>query len=308
MNDLQDYTVECPSFDSFLNSGGASGKRYAVTDYAVSIDAGVIRILNNPVLNRIFNAIVNASTDLSYGAAVAEGIRITPDNYPSLYRAVDHCVDALQLEEPRVYISPMVQGMNAMTIGSDKEALVELGSLLASRMSEGELRFVIGHELGHIAMGHVVYHSVLNTVHTITDLIPLVGDALYQMINYPLQGWFRRSELTADRAGLLCCRDLETAQRALLQVSAGFLDAGAVKIDDYIRDSREQVRRSALSRLGELRWNHPITTRRLEALRLFASSEKYYRLAWLPVPEGQALLNDEELERQTEHIVQVIGA
>ena len=198
--------------------------------------------------------------------------------------------------------------LKAMTIGSDKEALVELGSLLASRMSEGELHFVIGHELGHIAMGHVVYHSVLNAVHTMTDLLPLVGNAIYQMINYPLQGWFRRSELTADRAGLLCCRDLETAQRALLQVSAGFLDAGAVKIDDYIRDSREQVGRSALSRLGELKWNHPITTRRLEALGLFASSEKYYRLACLPVPEGEALLSDEELERQTERIVQVIGA
>lgn len=36
-----------------------------------------------------------------------------------------------------------------------------------------------------------------------------------------LQSWSRRAEITCDRAGLICARDLDVAQAALLKVAIG---------------------------------------------------------------------------------------
>lgn len=52
-------------------------------------------------------------------------------------------------------------------------------------MSEPEMRFVIGHEYGHIAMGHVTYHTAVRTMGLFSQMIPLVGTVIARSISYP---------------------------------------------------------------------------------------------------------------------------
>ena len=50
--------------------------------------------------------------------------------------------------------------LNAATIGMNKPTIV-LNSALVDLLDEEELRFVIGHELGHALSGHAVYQTLL---------------------------------------------------------------------------------------------------------------------------------------------------
>ena len=52
----------------------------------------------------------------------------------------------------------------AYTFGTDDQSFIVLHSALVDSLSENELRFVIGHETGHIQNKHVVYGTVLQTI------------------------------------------------------------------------------------------------------------------------------------------------
>jgi hypothetical protein len=87
--------------------------------------------------------------------------------------------------------------------------------------------------------------------------------------------WSRAAEITCDRAGLICCGDLDTAQRSLATLMTGGVAAlRGINIDEYVRQLN-QVRSSPL-RLLELFQTHPLIPKRLEALRLFAECDVFF--------------------------------
>jgi hypothetical protein len=103
-------------------------------------------------------------------------------------------------------------------------------------------------------------------------MLPLLGivEQLVKLgVSMFLKTWSRCSETTADRAGLICCGDLHTAQLALAKLTTGGGPRLAdINLDEYIRQL-EMVNNSPL-KLVELTEEHPLIPRRLAALRLFA--------------------------------------
>ncbi len=57
-----------------------------------------------------------------------------------------------------------------------------------------------------------------------------------------LVAWSRRSEITADRAGLLCRLNIEEAEKALLPLQSGFVDANQSDINNYVQNSKHAQR------------------------------------------------------------------
>ena len=55
--------------------------------------------------------------------------------------------------------------LNAGTYGTNEESFIVVHSALVDAYTDEELRFVIGHECGHIHNSHVVY---LTTLHFLT--------------------------------------------------------------------------------------------------------------------------------------------
>ena len=87
-------------------------------------------------------------------------------------------------------------------------------------------------------------------------------------VRLALSRWHRAAEITADRAGLLCCGDLERAGRAMLRMSLG--RTPDIDVATYL----EQLRASRGARPGkwtELLSDQPFTHKRLEALAAFAT-------------------------------------
>lgn len=303
------YDIKCPSFEDFMKDHEKPRRdeksRMNALDFAHPVDAGIIRILDTPAVNKAFSALVDLSVDAGYGLILSTGIRVD-ENDPDISEILVHCATMLGIGVPYTVISSSVGGINAITVGTDEFNYIAVGSLMKAVLEKEEMQFVLGHECGHIALGHVLYHTVVGTIRNFSELLPVVGPMVYQMVSWPLKAWSRRSEVSADRAGFLCCGDIDVACRTLLKLEAGFMNVDGISVEDYINDTNRNLKRTQIGRLSELLAEHPILAKRMEALRLFAVSEKYYRLSGKIPEQGQKLLDDAELERETEKIVKVL--
>lgn len=296
------YHVPCPAFDE-VDQDYREGKG-TLRSYCHPVDEKIIKVLDNPAINAVFRTVSDFGADSTFGQMLASGVAINHDNYPEEDSIIRHCSERLGIRRPYAIISNQLPGINAMTVGSDDEPYLVLSSLLVKVLSRKQLEFVIGHECGHIAMGHVVYHSAVATAGNLSQLIPIIGPAVYKMISLPLNAWERRSEITADRAGLICCEDLETAQRTLLQLESAFQNAENLDINTYIENSKHYLKKGTIRKLGEYTANHPLIAKRMDALRLFANSQCFLELTNQPIPMNA--LSSTALESATEEIIKVL--
>lgn len=304
-------SITCPPFDSAEQQGHKPSKESSISvhrslEFAHPVDAGIIKVLDNRIINEAFNKYVNICVDLDAGLSLATSIKIDETNYPELNSIIEECSMKLSIPKPYVVISRSVSGINARTAGTDDFSYIAVSSLLTLLMESDEQKFVLGHECGHIALGHVVYHTALSTAGSLSGLVPVIGSFVANAVNYPLNAWSRRSEISADRAGLICCGNIDTAKKALLHLEAGFLDVDNLDIDDYLENYRSFSQNSKLGKLREILMSHPVIPKRIEALDLFAHSEKYFRITNRQINPDMQLLSDGELERRTNSIVKVL--
>jgi Zn-dependent protease with chaperone function len=153
---------------------------------------------------------------------LASGVKVSERQFPHLYEMMLDGAYVLDLPTvPELYVTqdPLV---NAMTLGADKPFIV-LTTGLVNLHDPEEIRFVIGHELGHVLSGHAVYRTMLY------HLIELARRVIWfpfgylglRAIIWGLEEWFRKSELSCDRAGLLAAQDVDAARRALMKLAGG---------------------------------------------------------------------------------------
>ena len=217
---------------------------------------------------------------------------------------MNECVDTLNIHRPYIIISSALSGLNAITFGSDDEPYIALSPLVVQTMNPTQLKFVIGHECGHVAMGHMVYHTVISIASVFASALPIIGPVINTVGTLPLMAWSRRAEISADRAGLLCCGDLEVAQRTLIQTGMPFMNASQIDISEYVANSERFLKDGVLRKISEFDDAHPIIPKRIKALEAFVNSEKYYRITSKKTSDN--LLSDHELENKIESIIKVL--
>lgn len=147
-------------------------------------------------------------------------IRVSHDQLPVLYSVWREALARAGFGfEPEFFVD---QGFNACTRGVNRKEVV-LGSSLVSLLEPGELLFVLGHELGHIRSEHVLYRSVAESLPALLDAASAATLGLSTLVTLPLRlallDWYRKSEFTCDRFGLLVCQDLDAAGRVLMKVA-----------------------------------------------------------------------------------------
>lgn len=282
----------------------SSSARNKALDFAHPIDSEIIGALDNPVVNTLIGKLVQANYDANYGLTLSTGIHITPNSYPDLYEVIVECANTLNIPVPYVVISNAVSGINACASGTEQFTFIMISSMLPLVMTRDELKFVIGHECGHVALGHVVYHTAGNIIGNAGGLLPFVGQYISKTITYPLRAWGRRSEISADRAGLLCCGSLEVAQKALYKLEAGFLGRMDVNIDEYIKESERMLNSTLIGKYAELSLEHPILPKRMKALSLFANSETYDNCVGNCQSSGS--ISRERLNKEIEKILEIM--
>jgi len=264
------------------------------------------RIKAIPCATALFTKINEAGLDQYWQAQnLYNNVRVSAGNYPALHEMVLDCAAILDCPVPEVFIdySPFYNGYTAGV----RQTFVVLNSALVEDFSEPELRYIVGHELGHIKSGHVLYHSMGATLFRFYPLISNMfpGAALvYVPLAAAYFEWIRRSEFSADRAGALCVQDPQACYRALQRIAGrlrgpheGDVDMQAVlaQLDD-LQEVTSKLGRLLLfyTNIGR---DHPYPVLRLRELQQWIESGAYHaalRGEYAVDPQGE-----HELGRRT---------
>src|SRR5271165_698682 len=127
------------------------------TLYAHPTDSVAQRLLSRLGLHGSVEAVINAYLQVAYGTLLHDSVQVTPRQFPDMYRLLAECAERLSIPVPRMLIGPGAgdMGMNAFTFGTEERCFIFVTSILALQMAPDELKFVIGHECGHIQNQHV---------------------------------------------------------------------------------------------------------------------------------------------------------
>jgi Zn-dependent protease with chaperone function len=210
-------------------------------------------------------------------------VRASESQYRHLYDIMRDSAYILDLPEiPELYIT-QDPAPNAMTIGVDNPFIV-LNTGLIDLLDDEELRFVVGHEVGHVLSGHAVYRTmamILTSLGARIAWLPL-GNIAIAAILMGLNEWQRKSELSADRAGLLAGQDVEAAKRALMKLAGG-ARLSEMDAESFLEQAREydaagDVRDGLLKFLNLLNRSHPYAVIRFAELDRWARDGEYARI------------------------------
>lgn len=214
---------------------------------------------------------------------LGSSVRVTERQFPTVHRLYAEAATVLDVQElPELYVSASPV-LNAMTIGIDSPKIV-LNSALIDLLDDEELRFVLGHELGHALSGHAVYRTLLSyliLLSTTFSGLP-IGLLGIQAIRLALSEWARKSELSCDRAGLLATQDLATAIRVHMKLASGGhladLDQTEFLAQAREYEDAEDLRDSLMKLLLLENATHPMSVVRAGELRRWVDSGEYTRV------------------------------
>ncbi|MFT6406739.1 MAG: hypothetical protein ACJAQ6_000149 [Arenicella sp.] len=203
---------------------------------------------------------------------LSTSVRLTRGMAPEIADMADECVDKLGVELPlELYVYSSPQFNAACFKPEDDRLYVMFSSSLLEGFTSQELKFVIGHELGH----HVYDHHAVPVGY-------LLGGSQRPDPELALElfAWSRYAEISADRAGAHCAQDMNAVARALFKLSSG-LTSKVVKfsLDDFVAqvDDMQTVDQEPGQGAPQSDWfsTHPFSPLRVKALKLFERSELY---------------------------------
>ncbi|SHJ11078.1 Zn-dependent protease with chaperone function [Tessaracoccus bendigoensis DSM 12906] len=214
---------------------------------------------------------------------LGSAVRVSERQFPrmnQLYAEAATVLDVQELPELYVVASPV---FNAMTIGIDKPKIV-VNSALVDLLDDDELRFVLGHELGHALSGHALYRTLLQYILTFgmtLASVPFGGIGLIALRS-ALSEWSRKSELSSDRAGLLATQDVQAAIRVNMKLASGGhladLDQTEFLSQAHDYQDTEDLRDSIAKLILVDASTHPMNVVRASEIRKWVDSGAYARI------------------------------
>lgn len=147
-----------------------------------------------------------------------DGINITKDGYPELYALLISVSRTLGGSNMPDFSLTWGYDIAMGTEGAKSPRITALSGSI-DLLDEEEICFLLGHEIGHLMAGHKPFHNVLITLYT--PLMKMVPNAevWLSLLRPLLLRWYRTSDYTADRAGLLACQNINVALRTMIKMS-----------------------------------------------------------------------------------------
>jgi Zn-dependent protease with chaperone function len=221
---------------------------------------------------------------LRYIDLVANYVKVSSTQCPKIYEIFKTATEILDVPEPNLFIGQSPD-INAYTSGAEHPFIV-INSNLIDQFSDDELLAVIGHELGHIKCRHLVYTMVADFVRDFADAISGAtfgaGGLLLSALELGLFNWYRKAELSCDRASLLVTQSTEPCFRVMMKLAGGSkYISSQMNIDDFIKqadlyadmdsDMLNKVYKFLLTRYQ----SHPYAVLRAKEIKIWAGSDQY---------------------------------
>jgi len=180
-------------------------------------------------------------------------VRLSRRQFPDIYSLKEGFARKLGLKrEPEIYLTSGNGTLNAFAASTFGYDFVVIHSELFSNTYEKNkeaLSFIIGHELGHLHLGHTRLWYQLSVAYV--DRVPLLGKFLS-----------RAREFSCDRHGAFLAPQ---GEEGLLLLAAGRYVYKEVDVEEFLEQARHF--RGFWPTVAQLPQSHPFTVRRLKTLR-----------------------------------------
>ena len=199
------------------------------------------------------------------------------------------CMDVkrrLSFDEPVDFYVTGDSSINAFSIAAEDEGhphIVNVNSELFNLMSEDELKFVVGHELGHLINQDTALRRLINFIY------PPQATQIPLTLQYKIHLHDNLAELVADRYGYIACGNLDACVTAFFKMASG-LDLGKmqVSIEELLNNNSKHLD-YFLHGGGMSHFDHPVNPIRVQAIHLFATAR-----------------NQEELDKGMDELIQIL--
>jgi Zn-dependent protease with chaperone function len=179
-------------------------------------------------------------------------VRLSRRQFPDIYAVKDDFARRLELQrDPEIYLMSGNGALNAFAASTLGYDFVVIHSELFSNTYENNkdaLAFIIGHELGHLRLGHTRLWYQLSTAYV--DRVPLLGDFLS-----------RAREYSCDRHGAYVAPQ---GEEGLVLLAAGRYVYKQVDVEQLLEQAQQF--RGFWPTLAQLPQSHPFTVRRIKVL------------------------------------------
>lgn len=227
--------------ESVKSSKFLSQKKEMSLPYAYPCDNYMDAILSNGLVRKTLQLFADKYCKEQIKKIKSTGQLVSRSNYPHLYDVLQSCYKSLNVEDiPEVYITNQLKGINALSVGTDNAPIILISCKAVISLPDGELKYTI--------------KGLLDNLNNKSEILgPIVSD----LIDVPLNQWYRCAEYTADRAGLICVK-------SILHIKSLFTRL----CNTNIKETNQIARYFELSNI------HPMYNNRLNQLEQFISLQQ----------------------------------
>ena len=228
----------------------------------------IYNALQGGVVEEVLRKMKISSSD-AYWRSSMEGhsLKVQQELLPDFYALCQDVKKKLGFDDPVDFYITGDSEVNAFSVAAEEEGkphIVNVNSELFTLMSEAELRFVLGHELGHLINKDTALARLINFVFPPEAAVPVT-------LQYKIRLHEQLAELVADRYGYMATEDLGVCVTAFFKMASGLdLEKMNVSIDALIADNTKRLE-YFLKGTGVSRSSHPVNPIRVQALNLFAT-------------------------------------
>ncbi len=263
---------------------------YKAEYYVHETDKNALKALKAiPGFHQFVKAFMKIWSERQYRVSnMSSCVRMNEKQLSKYYDMLPPICEKLGIDIPELYLQLDVNP-NSYTSG-DTTPFIVVTSGLFETIPEELIPTVLAHECGHIACHHVLYSTMGNillggTASALRNFVPY-GSFATMPLEIAFFYWMRCSELSADRAAVLCDGGAEKMSEVCMRL-AGFdkdIDALASK-DEFMvqaREYRDMIKGSkwdkTLEFLALSNRSHPLMTVRALECEEWSTSEQFNKI------------------------------
>jgi hypothetical protein len=263
----------------------------------VKLEDELYKLLEGEIIESVLKE-ANFEPEQNIWKNILEGhsFKVTPEMAPSLYSLFTDVKNTLKYEKEIDFYVTNDPSLNAFAIPRSVETnndIVNVNSGMISMLDNDELRFVVGHEIGHLISRYARINKLLNFVFPDEVEMPLI-------LKHKIDLWMKLSELTADRFGYIASPNLEKCVSAFFKMASG-LDTGRINFDykAYLTDNEKILEYFSHNECNLL--SHPVNPLRIKSIELLSNSVLYSQIS-----TGVEVTDDKDLSAKMEKLIEVL--
>ena len=231
----------------------------------------IYNALQGNIVEEVLREIKTSSSSDAYWRSNMEGhsLKVEKELLPDFYQLCHEVKEKLGVKDKVDFYITGDSSVNAFSVAAESEGephIVNINSALFDLMTTDELRFVVGHELGHLLNKDTALARLIQFVFPPNAEVPVT-------LQYKIRLHEQLAELVADRYGYMAVENLDVCVTAFFKMASGLdLVKMNVSIEALLADNNRRLE-YFLKDKGMSRASHPVNPIRVQALNLFAKSE-----------------------------------